>query len=142
MTQAMEQAYLIDSSVPLLHLGEASVAKVASRAVMRSVLDASLRAYASTEMVQEVAFHRRRMTGDPKRAAQEARDVSAGIVMLAFDHEILDLALDLMATGTIRGRDAVHAATAAVYGITKVISVDRGFDAVPGLERVDPRELA
>lgn len=141
MTRAMEHAYLIDSSVPLLHLGEGSAAKAASRAVMQSVLDESLRAYASTEMVQEVAFHRRRMTGDPKRAAREARDVSTGVVILAFDHEILDLALDLMAAGTIRGRDAVHAATAATYGITKIISVDRGFDAVPGLERVDPRDL-
>jgi len=137
----MEDAYLIDSTVPLHMLGGDSGYLVASTAVMRRIMSGELRAYASTEMVREVAFHRRRTIGDPRLAAQDARDVSTGIVILAFDYEVLDLALDLMATGTIRGRDAVHAATAAAYGITRVISADRGFDAVPGLERIDPREL-
>jgi len=137
----MEDAYLIDSGIPIFMLGREHELKAPCAALMEQVLNGTIRGCASTEMVQEVAVHRQRVTGNAPRAAREARDVSTGIVILPFDHEVLDLALELMATGQVRRRDAVHAATAAVYGITKVISADRDFGAVSGLERIDPREL-
>lgn len=38
----------------------------------------------------------------------------------------------------MRGRDAVHAATALAYGIPVVASPDPAFDGVPGIRRLDP----
>lgn len=62
---------------------------------------------------------------------------------LNFDREVLDLTLDLIERiPTIRGRDAVHAATAMAYGIDRIASTDPAFDGIPGLTRVDPLEFS
>jgi uncharacterized protein len=35
-------------------------------------------------------------------------------------------------------RDALHAATVRTYDLAGVVSLDRHFDEVPGLTRIDP----
>jgi predicted nucleic acid-binding protein len=57
-------------------------------------------------------------------------------VLHPFDERVLDRALVMVEQGLARGRDAVHAATAALAGISVIASTDRGFDAV--MERLDP----
>jgi predicted nucleic acid-binding protein len=37
---------------------------------------------------------------------------------------------------SIAARDAVHAAVMSRHGIERIMSFDRGFDALPGVERV------
>ena len=94
-------------------------------------------------MVQEVAHHRRRRTGDRAKSVRRARDISALCTLLTFDREILDLSVDqIERIPAIRGRDAVHAATALAYGIERIVSLDDAFDALPGLTRIDPAEFA
>jgi len=39
-------------------------------------------------------------------------------------------------------RDAIFAAQALNHGIDAILSTDRDFDDVPGLERVDPADAA
>lgn len=95
---------------------------------------------ASTELLQEFAFHRLRRHR-PAEAVQNARALTSMVVLLDFDVRVVDTMLDLIEHQAIRGRDAVHAATALVHGITAIISTDSAFDAVPGLERIDPAEL-
>ena len=51
-----------------------------------------------------------------------------------FDREVLDLSVQLVEGSGMRGRDAVHAATALVHGF----AADAGFDGIPGLPRIDP----
>jgi predicted nucleic acid-binding protein len=38
-------------------------------------------------------------------------------------------------------RDAIHAATALRNGFKYLLSVDKHFDEIKGLERVDPMEI-
>jgi len=89
-------------------------------------------------MVQEFVYHRLRRTGDRHRAGREARDIMASMMMLNVDREVLDLSLELIERTAVRGRDAVHAATALAYGIEKIASPDPAFDGIPGLARIDP----
>lgn len=42
----------------------------------------------------------------------------------------------------LHARDAIHAATCVVHGLEAIVSPDTGFDAVAGLRRTDPRDLA
>jgi predicted nucleic acid-binding protein len=71
----------------------------------------------------------------------EARDVAAIVEVLDFDARVLDRALDFVGSAAgVRGRDAVHAATALVHGIGFIASIDKAFDAVPGLSRIDQTE--
>lgn len=58
------------------------------------------------------------------------------------DDDVIDRALDLVATTPARGRDAFIAATALEAGFDRVVTTDARFVAVPGLEPVHPRDVA
>jgi predicted nucleic acid-binding protein len=136
-------AVLIDSAVAIYGLGGDGPYKAACRALMMRVATQEFRMYASVEMIQELVHHRLRVTGDRGVAAADGRDTAAICTLLFFDREVLDLSLDLIERiPTIRGRDAVHAATALAYGIETIVSPDRAFDGIPGLTRVDPLDFA
>lgn len=89
-------------------------------------------------MIQEFVHHRLRRTGDRPLATKEARYIGSLVTILNFDREVLDLSLELIERTDIRGRDAVHAATALAYGIETIASPDPAFDGIPGLRRLDP----
>jgi len=140
----IENAVLLDSSVAVYAFGGESELRPASQRVLSLAAEhRGFRAYASVEMIQEFVHHRLRRTGDRALAAEDGRNVAALCTVLTFDREVLDLSLDLVARiPTVRGRDAVHAATALAYGIERIVTTDRAFDGIPGLIRVDPREFA
>jgi len=129
---------LIDSSVPLYALGAQSVWRDGCRGLLAQLANGSITGLASTEMIQEVAHHRLRMTGDHAIAVADARDIAQLVTLVPFDEAVLNIALELIERGDVRGRDAVHAATALLQGITAVASTDPAFDEVPGLTRIDP----
>jgi predicted nucleic acid-binding protein len=138
----IEAAYLIDSAVVSHALGVDSPWREPCQTILRRMEEDRFRAYASVEMIQEVIHHRLRRSGDRLKSVQQARHASALCTLLNFDREVLDLALDLIERiPTIRGRDAVHAATALAYGIETIISPDRAFDGIPGVTRVSPEDF-
>lgn len=97
--------------------------------------------HASVEMIQELLFHRLRMT-DRQNAVAQARRAAAACVLHDFDTLTLSRALELTAAhDRIGGRDAVHAATALQRGLSTVLTPDRAFDGIDGLRRVGPAEL-
>jgi predicted nucleic acid-binding protein len=139
----MENAVLLDSAVAIYALGDTHPYKEPCRALMSRAARGEFRAYASVEMIQELVHHRLRRTNDRVLAAEDGRDTASVCTLLNFDREVLDLSLDLIErTPAIRGRDAVHAATALAYGIDRIISPDTAFDGIPGLTRVDPLKFA
>ena len=139
----IENAILLDTTLGVYSLGEDDPRRAPSRALLSRVVSGEFRAYASVEMIQELVHHRLRKTGDRRVASADGRNLGATCTLLNFDREVLDLSLDLIERiPTIRGRDAVHAATAIAYGIERIASTDRAFDGVPGLTRLDPLELS
>ena len=97
-----------------------------------------IRLHVSTEGVQEFVFHRHRVA--PAGAVGEARALRDLSVVHPFDERVLDMALELIDSTSIRGRGAVHAATAILAGFEQIVSVDRDFDGIPGLRRISPAE--
>lgn len=135
----MESAVLVDSAVVAYALGDSPTERDLCRRLLLEITTGSSRAYASVEMIQEVVHHRLRRTGDRERAVREGREACAAFTLLPFDREVLDLSLDLIERlPTIRGRDAVHAATAIAYGIETIVSPDAAFDELPGIRRLGP----
>ena len=136
-------AVLMDSAVPLYAFGGPSAYKTSCEEVMRRVATDALDAYASAEMVQEFVHHRLRRHSDHVMAAMDGHDLAAMIKLLDFDAAVLELSLDLIGRGpNVRGRDAVHAATALLFGIETIISPDPAFDGIGGIVRADPRAVA
>lgn len=135
----MERAVLVDANIPLFALGAAGRLRDAARGYLSGFAEGEARGYASTEMIQEVVFHRLRRTGNRQLAVREGRALAATLTILKFDYEVLDESFRLMETlPHVRGRDAIHAATALAYGIPAIVSADAGFDRIPGLTRIDP----
>jgi len=132
-----EHAVLVDANIVIYALGDAEPERSRCRAYLQDLWSGSGRGYASVEMVQEVVHHRLRR-GDRADAVQDAKDMSKLLILLNFDHDILERSLELIETTQIRGRDAVHAATALAHGIQTIASSDAAFDGIPGLIRFDP----
>jgi predicted nucleic acid-binding protein len=128
---------LVDSSILAYALGGPDPRREPCRRLMQELAAGGGRAYASTEMFQELIYHRMRR-GTREAAVAAVRKAQPHFITLNFDHEVLELALELIERTDIRGRDAVHAATALAYGIEKIASSDPAFDDIPGLTRIDP----
>jgi len=134
------RAVYLDAAVAIHAVGGASRFKDPSRALMELATRGEIMAHTSVEMVQEFVHHRLRVT-DRATAVAQARTLTDIVVLHDFDRSVLDEALRLVDTTHLRGRDAVHTATALVHGIGEIISTDTGFDDVPGLTRIDPADV-
>lgn len=130
----------IDSNVPIYAVGGPSPRKDACLAVLASAASGEIELHASVEMVQEFLFHRMRRC-DRSDALAQARAVSAAVVLHDFDAAVLVGALTLVEHHGLRGRDAVHAATALRNGFAEIVTSDTDFDRCPGLVRTDPAAL-
>jgi predicted nucleic acid-binding protein len=132
----------VDSAVLAYALGGDHRQRVPCRAIVAAASIGEVELHASTEMVQEVVFHRMRRgeSGvDGRRAAVAVgRELMAACVLHALDEDVLGRALELISTSSLGGRDAVHAATATVHGFDAIVTPDADFDDVPGLTRIEP----
>lgn len=140
--EAMEHAVLIDANIALYALSNTDPRKNPCREFLAALGHDGRHGYASTELIQEVVHHRLRIVGNNARAVLEARKLATNLIVLNFDSEVLDIALNLIQDHAVRGRDAVHAATALAYGIPAIASTDPAFDHVPGITRIDPTARA
>ncbi len=134
--------FVYDTSVFVYALGAEHRYRDPCRRILELAREGHLLGAASTELVQEFVFVRTRRVGRAKAVA-DARAV-AGVCRLSplGEHE-LDVALALFQdVERLQMRDAIHAATALVMGAEAILSVDRDFDGVPGLHRVDPADAA
>ncbi|SDI89243.1 hypothetical protein SAMN05444157_0673 [Frankineae bacterium MT45] len=129
---------LVDTAVLAYAIGGAHELKAPCAAIIAAAGNGEIELHASVEMMQELLFHRLRR-GSRTGAVAQARDAGGLCRLHDFDQAVLAAALGLVErVEGIGGRDAVHAATALVHGISTIISPDRAFDVVPGLRRVSP----
>lgn len=129
----------VDSAVVLLAVGGAHPMRQACRDVVAAAGHGEVALHMSVEGGQEFLFHR--MRREPPEDAVAAFGLLDRLVTWhAFEVDVLHAAV-LLARAGVRGRDAVHAATASRAGFTEIVSPDRDFDAVPGLRRLDPADV-
>lgn len=131
----------VDTSVLLLAVGGDHPKRDACRALLSAVGDRQARLHLSIEAGQEFLFHRLRRD-DRETAMRKFDQLDSLAIWHPFDEEVLRAARHLMAGGNVRGRDAVHAATALSAGFSEIVSCDPDFDAIPGLRRIDPADWA
>lgn len=133
---------LLDTTIFLHALGGDHSYRAPCRRIVGSLGRRSIAGEASVSMVQEFAHVRRRRTGDPGRSVREARHVAGLCVLHAVEETDVPRTLQLLADHErLDGQDAVFAATALNRGIDVILSSDRAFGDVPGLERIDPLDL-
>jgi predicted nucleic acid-binding protein len=77
--------------------------------------------------------------GDVDGLAERAHRILSPLLPVTDEAFARALAIDAPQLGT---NDRVHVGTCAVHGISTIATADRGFDAAPGLRRVDPLDMA
>ena len=133
--------FLYDTNVFVYALGGPSPYREPCRAILERAAAGDLHGEASADLVQEFLHQRMRQVGDRALAVAAARRVSA--LCLLHDVRASDLTMALWLFETherVTARDATFAAVALNRGLGKILSADRDFDEIPGLERVDPRD--
>lgn len=131
--------YLLDTNVFIYARGRSHPYRDPCRSVLRAGRSGQIQPEASVEVVQEFAHLLLRRAVDRAQALEEAAEVRGQCRLHAFDGDVLQRALSLLGHYPDLGaRDAVHAATALETGIGRIVSVDRAFDSLTGLDRIDP----
>jgi predicted nucleic acid-binding protein len=110
--------------------------------IMRLIASDEIYGVTNTEILQEVLY-RYSCLGRKNLGIQAVETI------LSIIHEVLPvekvdiiLALNLLKNyHKLNVRDAIHAATALRNGFKYFLSVDKHFDEIKGLERVDPMEI-
>lgn len=126
----------VDSNIPMYLVGEAHPNKeTARRLVERAIIDDE-RLVTDAEVLQEilhryVAINRRDAIGPAFKAL-------LGIVDGVLPIELTDVqrARRLLDTPSLQARDAIHVAVMQRHDIARILSFDRAFDQVPGLDRI------
>ncbi|WP_448072706.1 type II toxin-antitoxin system VapC family toxin [Georgenia yuyongxinii] len=130
-------AYLVDTSVFAYALGGEHPLRRPCQRLVEMATAGEVVLHASVELVQEVLHHRMRR-GERAVALRQARACAELCVLHPFDTVVLQRALQIVESSRMRGRDAVHAATALTHGLPRIVSTDPDFDGVEGLSRLDP----
>lgn len=127
----------VDSNVPMYLIGAEHPLRARARERLEEVVAAGEGLCADAEVLQEI-LHRYTAIGrsefiDPAFAAL------LGVVDVVYPIERADVerARRLMRTATrLSARDALHVAVMQARDVGQILSFDRGFDGIPGIERI------
>ncbi len=124
--------------LPVLHTERLPLAATAARFLESTARGTRALSTASLTW-DEVVYVVRRFLG-PEDSVAKGRDLLAfpNLTWLRVDHAVLRRAADLYRSLPMRPRDAIHAGAALEAGEREILSEDRVFDRVPGLDRVWP----
>lgn len=128
---------LVDSNVPMYLVGAPHPHKVDSQRFLEQLISERERLVTDAEVFQEILH--RYVAVNRRDAIQPAFDVLLAIVddVLPVDGAVVERAKSIvLARVDLSARDAVHAAVMAEHGITRILSFDRGFDGLPGVQRI------
>jgi hypothetical protein len=131
-------------NVPMYAIGRDHPRREASVWIMREIARGELRAIIDVEIIQEVLhrFGEGNFLPVGLSLARELMEIVPAILPI-FATDVA-LAADLLqrhAPQGFRSRDAIHAAVMHNNGLTTIVTADRHFDLLPGVERIDPRAL-
>jgi len=136
----MSDRVWLDSNVVLYALGASHPERAACAAILDAANRGDLEIHVSGELIQEVVFHRMRI-GSKVAAVSFGRVMMRSFAVYPIDNTVLSRHLELISATDIRGRDAIHAATALENGFTEIVSADPDFTSIPGLTVLRPSEF-
>lgn len=125
----------VDSNIPMYLVGAAHPNKGAARARLERAVADGQQLVTDAEVLQEILG--RYVAIDRREAIVPATEALLGVVDEVFPVERIDVerARRLVLTTRLSARDSVHVAIMRRRGIDRILSFDRGFDAVTGITR-------
>ena len=127
----------IDSNVPMYLVGAPHPHKTDAQHLLERAISDRERLVTSAEVLQEILH--RYVAIQRRDAIQPAFDALLGVVDEVFPVERDDVEGAKGVLDGLKGssaRDALHVAVMQRHEVTRVLSFDRSFDRVPGIERI------
>jgi predicted nucleic acid-binding protein len=127
----------VDSNIPMYIIGAAHPNKDAARRALEECITRGERLVTDAEVLQEILH--RYVAINRRDAIQPAFAALLGVVDDVYPIEARDVerAKSLLLGATrLSARDAVHVAVMQRNDIDRILSFDRGFEMVPGVERI------
>lgn len=128
----------VDSNVPMYLIGAEHRNKAAARQALERLIAGQERLVTDVEVIQEI-FHR--------FVAIRGRDAIDPTVSLLLEiaDEVFEIDLptvlearDLIGDhSALSARDALHVAVMGRHHVRRILSFDKGFDSIPGIERLE-----
>ena len=129
----------VDANVPVYAFGREHPLRAPCRDILREFTRGPSACWSSAEVLQELLnIGVRRRAED--RISETIRNLasSLGNQLVPVDAEHILWCLSQDWPPGLQSRDRVHVAVMDRLGITQIISADRGFDDVRGINRLDP----
>lgn len=126
----------LDSNVPMYLVGASHPNKELSRQLLHRAVTEGELLVTDAEVLQEILH--RYVAIDRREAIADAFGAILGVVDEVFPVERADVlrAQSVLDESRISARDAVHVAIMRRRGVTRILTFDEGFDAVPDLVRL------
>ena len=136
---------MIESDILLAHIKSSDRLKAVADAVLLKIARGELRVIASREVFHELYYVLKNMGLSPQEILLKLGALRSipniEWVPTTVDTDLLALSL-ISQYGISSVFDSYYAATCLLYDEDKtIISTDHVFDKVPGIKRVDPRDL-
>jgi len=128
---------LIDSNIPMYLIGADHPNKIDARRELERMISDRERLVTDAEAFQEI-LHRFLAIGR-RDAIQPAYDALAGVVdaiLPVTEADVMEAKATAAGYPALSARDALHIAVMRHHGIDRILTFDRGFDAVPGVKRL------
>ena len=127
----------VDSNVPMYLVGAPHPHKIDAQHLLERAIADNERLVTSAEVLQEIL--QRYVAIERRDAIQPAFDALLGVVDEVYPIELGDVerATVVLDGGIAKSaRDALHVAVMVHHGVTRILTFDRAFDALPGVDRV------
>jgi predicted nucleic acid-binding protein len=127
----------VDSNIPMYLVGSDAGRRIDAQRWLERLVSEQSRLVTAAEVFQEVLH--RYVAIERRDAIQPAFDVLLAIVddVLPIDQIDVLAAKDILGSrSALSARDALHVAVMQRYEIRTVLSFDRDFDQVPGIDRL------
>jgi predicted nucleic acid-binding protein len=127
----------VDSNIPMYLVGSDAGRRIDAQRWLERLVSEQSRLVTDAEVFQEVLH--RYVAIERRDAIQPAFDVLLAIVddVLPIDQIDVLAAKDILGSrSALSARDALHVAVMQRYEVRTVLSFDRDFDQVPGIDRL------
>jgi len=125
----------VDSNIPMYLVGADHQHKAEARALLERAIADGETLVTDAEVLQEILH--RYFAIDRRDAIGPAFDALLGVVDEVFpvERDDVDRARRLLGAAGLSARDAVHVAIMRRRGVSRILTFDRGFDGIPGVQR-------
>lgn len=132
----------IDTNIPMYAAGKDHPFKEKCYGILESIAREEIEAYTDTEVLQEILY--RYFYINQRETGFEIFDLFAtimdGVILPVLHGDIMlaRLLAEKDETIMLYPRDLIHLAVMLNNGITRIITADRGFLNIPGIETITP----